>query len=174
MIDQQPTSTDRESWQRFVEAERSFISARMQLIKAPSIIALIRKGLEQPTERTAALNVAALLPVDKRRELFGDLLALASFGHGLTGEARRIILSLPRDWLLTHIEEHAEPLLAYDDYEEYRRLLELYSLIDRDLTLRLARRAAEHADPDIREAGEEFLANPDPFKAISDQVPALP
>jgi len=70
----------------------------------------------------------------------------------------------PHDWLLENIEQYAAPLLAYDDDEEYRRLLELYSLIDRDLTLKLARRAAEHADSDIREADEDFLANPDPFR----------
>jgi hypothetical protein len=73
---------------------------------------------------------------------------------------------LPRDWLVAHIERYAESLLGYEDYEEYRRLLELYSLIDRDPTLRLARRAAAHDDADIKEAGEDFLANPDPVTAI--------
>ena len=38
-----------------------------------------------------------------------------------------------------------------------RRFLELYQLLDRDLALTLARRAAGHADPDVRDAGEEFL-----------------
>jgi hypothetical protein len=47
--------------------------------------------------------------------------------------------------------------------EEYRPLLELYSLFDRDLTVRLARRAAAHDDTDIKEAGEDFLVNPAPF-----------
>jgi hypothetical protein len=41
--------------------------------------------------------------------------------------------------------------LARDDYEEYNCLLELYSQIDRDITLKLARRAIAHDDPAIRE-----------------------
>jgi hypothetical protein len=42
-------------------------------------------------------------------------------------------------------------------HEEYRRLLELYFLLDRDLTQALATRASHHSDPDTREAGEDFL-----------------
>jgi hypothetical protein len=156
---------DQELWRHFVQAEQSFLSARTRLTTSPSAVALIRAGLARPSERSAALDAAALLPTDKKRDLFGDVLALASFVHGGIGAARAIILSLPHDWLLANIEQYAEPLLAYEDDEEYRRLLELYSLIDRDLTLKLARRAAEHADPDIKEAGEDFLANPDPFRA---------
>lgn len=158
-------SLDQDLWHRFIRAEHSFHAVRVQLMRSPSIVALVRAGLKQPKERPAALNVAALLPIDARQQLFADLLALVSFGHGRIGVVREIILSLPRDWLLAHIEEYAEPLLAYEDYEEYRRLLELYSLIDRDLTLRLAHRAAAHGDADIREAGEDFLANPNPFAA---------
>jgi len=147
---------DQELWRHFVQAEQSFLSARTRLTTSPSAVALIRAGLARPSERSAALDAAALLPTDKKRDLFV---------HGGIGAARAIILSLPHDWLLANIEQYAEPLLAYEDDEEYRRLLELYSLIDRDLTLKLARRAAEHADPDIKEAGEDFLANPDPFRA---------
>ncbi len=53
-----------------------------------------------------------------------------------------------------HLAE-SHRMFAIDD--TYRRLLELYSQIDQNLTLRLARRAAAHSDPDTREAGEEFL-----------------
>jgi len=133
------------------------------MVKSPSAVALIRAGLARPSERSAALTAAALLPIDKKQELFGDLLALASFAHARIGDARKIILSLPHDWLLENIERYAEPLLGYEDDEEYRRLLELYSLIDRDLTLRLARRAAAHSAADINEVGEDFLAHPDPL-----------
>ncbi len=155
---------DQELWQHFVKAEQSFFAARTRLTQSPSAVALIRAGLARPSERAAALAAAALLPTGKKQELFGDLLALASFAHGRIGVARDIILSLPHDWLLENIERYAEPLLAYDDYEEYRRLLELYSLIDHDLTLKLARRAAAHSDADIKGAGEDFLADPDPFR----------
>ncbi len=130
------------------------------------LLELVRARLRDPAERTAALSVAALLPVEKRQELLDELLTLASFGHSLTGEARRVILSLSQDWLLATIQTRAEPFLRLDDHEEYRRMLELFSLIDRDLTLRLAQRAVQHVDPDIREAGEDFIANPTPVLTL--------
>lgn len=154
---------DQDLWHRFVETEQALLSARTQLVKSPSAVALIRAGLARPSERSAALTAAASLPLGRKQELFGDLLALASFAHGRIGDVRKIILSLPHDWLLENIERYAEPLLGYENDEEYRRLLELYSLIDRDLTLRLARRAAVHDDADIKETGDDFLANPAPF-----------
>ena len=64
--------------------------------------------------------------------------------------------SFPKMWLLENIEKSAEPLLQDGTDEEYRRLLELYIDIDRELTQRLARRALQHDEPDIHEVGEDF------------------
>jgi hypothetical protein len=47
-------------------------------------------------------------------------------------------------------------LLENGTYEEYRRLLELYIDIDLSVGQRLVKRALEHEDPDIREAGEDM------------------
>ncbi|HEX3315717.1 MAG TPA: hypothetical protein VHR72_12530, partial [Gemmataceae bacterium] len=55
------------------------------------------------------------------------------------------------------IEATAERYLHNGTYDEYRRFLELYWLLDRDMTGRLARRAAASTDPDIRESGDDFL-----------------
>jgi hypothetical protein len=71
-------------------------------------------------------------------------------------------MTFPKEWLSQHIESAAEPLLNSQDEWIYRRLLEVYSCIERELTLRLARRAAEHPNPDIREAGDQFSSNPAP------------
>jgi hypothetical protein len=110
-----------------------------------------------PTERGAALEVAATLSIEERKELLGELISLASFGHGRTAMARRLILSLPHDWLRENMEAYAAPILEEGSDEEYRRLLELYSELDRDLTLRLARRAAASDDPEIADVGRDFL-----------------
>ncbi len=40
--------------------------------------------------------------------------------------------------------------------DEYRRFLELYELLDKNLLSDLANRAAASSDPDTREAGEDF------------------
>jgi hypothetical protein len=50
------------------------------------------------------------------------------------------------------------PRGPFYQYEEYRRLLELYIQIDTDITKRLALRASLSNIEDIREAGEDFLA----------------
>jgi len=127
MVNEQASDIDRGLWQHYVEAEHAFITARMRLFShSAALVELVHSGLTDPTERAAALDVSALLSVGQKQQLFGDLLALASFGHGSVRKVRDLIL-------------------------------ELYRLIDRDLTLRLAGRAAAHGDEDIREAGEDFL-----------------
>lgn len=122
-LDQELSRTDQELWQHAVEAEQELSSARKELFsKSSSLIASVRIGLERPTERAAALGVAATLPIEKRKHLLPDLLALATYVHSLTSEARRVVLSLPHDWLLANVEKYAEPMLARDDYEEYTGL----------------------------------------------------
>jgi hypothetical protein len=64
---------------------------------------------------------------------------------------------MPRDWVLDRIEGVVEPLLTGATDDEHRRFLELFEILDHELTLRFARRAAAHPDRDIREAGEEYL-----------------
>ncbi|MDX1945770.1 MAG: hypothetical protein SFU86_10270 [Pirellulaceae bacterium] len=95
-------------------------------------------------------------------ELFPDLVHLASWQHGLIQSARDAIRRLPRAWVLARIEAEAEPLLAGSSeqaqFEEYRRLLELYEQLgDSALIRRLAERAAAHHDEDVREAGQDTL-----------------
>src|SRR5262249_56320922 len=108
-------------------------------------------------ERSAALVVASPLTVPERLLLFPEWVYLASWAHGAIQIPRDMILSLPREWVLANIEQEVEPLLRDGTDDEYRRFLELYELLDRELTLKLARRAAAHPDPNIREAGEDFL-----------------
>ena len=70
---------------------------------------------------------------------------------------RHCTVALPRGWVLEHIEAVAEPLIQLNTDWEFRRLLELFDLLDQDLLRRLALRAGEHTDPEIREAGVDFL-----------------
>lgn len=67
------------------------------------------------------------------------------------------IWSIPRDWVLKHIEELAEPLLEREDDYEYHRLFEVYEGLDKTLARKLALHALESSDPDIQEAGSDFL-----------------
>ena len=154
---EQPTDTDLALWQRYLEAENEVWRIRRELFtNCSSLVELVRAGLGAPSERPSALGIAGFLTEDERKELFPDLLALASYCHGLTITARDLVLSLPKEWLLAHIEEAAEPLLHYG-YEEYRGLTEVYIRLDRDLAYKLAHRAAADSDEDIKEAGEDLL-----------------
>lgn len=121
-------------------------------------VASIRRGLRAGgLERATAMQVFSYLRPDEQLQLFPDLIFLASSAHGSIGVVRDAILTLHREYLQANLEQAAEPYLNAGTYDEYRRFLELYSLIDRDATHRLAERAAAHSDPDIREAGDDFL-----------------
>jgi len=53
--------------------------------------------------------------------------------------------------VLERIEATTEPYLIDGGLEEYRRFLELYLLLDEELTRKLAQRALAHLDPDVDE-----------------------
>jgi hypothetical protein len=154
-----PAATDDALWQELVEKDLAFNRAsRAFLTEAANRAAVLRDALRGP-DRGTALFVAPCLKIEELKELFGPLVFLASFSHGSIGAVRDLIRSLPREWVLERIEQEAEPLLREGTYDEYRRFLELYEELGApDLVRRLALRAAAHADPDVREAGEDYLS----------------
>jgi len=150
---------DQALWRALVDRENAFYSARAAFMSgAAGRVAVLRSALRSAAERGTALRVVSILPVAERQALFDDLVRLASVGHADVQLVRDAILSLPPDWALARLEAAAEPLLRDGTDEEYRRLLELYIEMDPAVTRRLAHRAAQHADPHVREAGEDFLA----------------
>jgi len=70
---------------------------------------------------------------------------------------REALLSLPRQWLLSHIEGVVELINKSEDEWEYRRLLELYWLLDKKLVKRFALQGLKSENPDVVEAAEEFI-----------------
>jgi hypothetical protein len=154
------TADDAAIWGYVIDASLAYLEAsRSFLAEGVARVPVLRKALREPgLPRMEALRMIPYLKEDERKELFEELVFLASWANGAVQCARDAIRSLPRDWVLARIEEAAEPLLAAGTDDEYRRFLELYELLDRALTLRLARRAAASEDLDIREAGEDFLA----------------
>src|SRR5947209_9237900 len=107
-------------WNKLVETEKAFHSARAQLLSKCSrsiVVELVHSKLQVVEDRITALGIVPLLTVEEQEQLFDSLLSLASFSHGLTDAARKIILSLPRAWVIANVEEYAEKLLGCDDYE---------------------------------------------------------
>ncbi len=144
-------------WQDVVEAHHAFSSALRELFsKANDPIQIIKRELLGP-QRTTALYIVKSLDLKGIRDCVRELVFLSSFAHGGIDTARAALLRLPREYLVGNIPAISEQILQSGTWDEYRRMLELYETFDMDLTLRLARRAARNADPDIREAGMDFL-----------------
>jgi len=69
---------------------------------------------------------------------------------------RKAVLALPREWVVANIERVVETGLDLTDYWQYRRLLELYSLLDPALVHRLVKVGEASNDPEIAEAARDF------------------
>ena len=166
-MEKPPAGEYKAAWKKLVAADGAAYVAQHELfiICGDSILEIVRAGLDVPSERTTAFRIAGLLKEEQRKALLPDLVFLAcepSYVPTIVN-ARRAILALPRGWVLQQMNTVMERILKSDDDWAYRRLLELCSLLDRDLTLRIAAMAAAHQDPEIREAGTDFLENPEPF-----------
>lgn len=144
-------------WRHLVESHRAFAMASQEfLAQGVNRVKLIRSALRSK-DRITAIYMLNCLPVPEIEQIFDELIFQASFSHGAIDTIRKAILSLPRAWVVANIRAVAEPLLQSGTGDEYRRLLELYIELDHELACELATRAANQSDPDIQEAGEDFL-----------------
>ena len=153
----QPSSIDNEVWQRLVNSHKEFALALQAFLRGDVNRVLLMRQELVGKDNATAYYFLPYLHQDEVIQLFDMLVPLASTGHSNIKQVRDAILSLPHDWVLHNIEPLAEPLLADGTDDEYRRFLELYSELDKDLALKLAQRAVEHTDPHIKEAGEDFI-----------------
>lgn len=148
-------------WHNLRQAEMDFFAVRWQFLSGCTDRALvIRQALNNASDRGTALRLILYLDIKERLLFFDDLVSLASVDHSDVELVWNVILSLPKDFLLANIEKSAEPVLnnaVEEAYVEYRCLLTLYLKIDHHLTYRLAQRALQSEDEDVREAGEDFM-----------------
>ena len=145
-------------WQRLVDSHLEFCQAIQEFYsEGVDRVSLMRDAFRKGGGIATAVYVLPRVKTQELQQLFDDLVRISTTAR-YAGTAREAIRSLPREWVLLNIEKAAEPILQQDATEyEYRRILELYSELDHQLTYKLAQRAAEHSDEEIREAGEEFL-----------------
>jgi hypothetical protein len=95
--------------------------------------------------------------MNERKALLRDLVELVSVGHSDIQLCRVTILNLlPRVWVLSHIDKIVQSILEHGTDEEYRRLLELYLLLDDGLTQQLIQQALQHPNIHIQEVGMDF------------------
>jgi len=147
---------DTELWHKLIDQEKAYLQTRKNFLNSSSRVELIKKALQNPSERATALKVINYLTNTERQSLFDELIKLVSVGHSDIELVRNAILSFDKIWLLDNIETQAESLLSNGTDEEYRRLLELYIQIDNRLTQKLVAKALQHPDIDIQEVGADF------------------
>lgn len=161
MEQKQPTESDITLWHRYCKGEDDFLAARSELLsRCTDIKLVIKQALDKVLRRGSALRLLLDLDFQEKVALFDDLVDQASVDHSDVELVWKVILSLPKDFLLANIEKSAETVLSnatQDAYVEYRCLLALYYKIDDQLTYRLAQRALQSEDEDIREAGEDYM-----------------
>lgn len=160
------------AWQRYVKAYRELVETGHSSDWDASVEAFLAEDVNRIPflqrlnsgahwERLAALYILPKIAADELQIIFREIIYLAAYTIGKASFIRSVIYSMPRDWVVANIErfaeEHLVPSKDTGTYSEYRRLLELYSEIDAEMTIRLANRAIQNTDLDIREAGEEFL-----------------
>lgn len=152
-----------ELFDQMLAAQQTAYECTERFLASADRMDAIRQALhEAGPRRITAQALLRRLGQDELLAILPDLVWLASWTHGGVLSARQAILSLPRDVLVSQIESLTKPLLSQGGDDEYRRILELYMEIDPGMTFRLAQRAAADPDPDIAEAGAEFLAKLSP------------
>jgi hypothetical protein len=146
-----------EIWERVTTSYQMYSQALQEFLgKDIDRVSILKKALTGK-DRFSAMHIVPYLKQSEQLQLFNELIFLSSFSHGAVETVRKIILAMPKEWVINNIELIAEPIIENGSYDEYRRLLELYTEIDHDIAEKLAKRAAIHDDPDIKEAGEEFI-----------------
>ena len=181
----QITERDRQLWDDLVTAHLEAASANRPLDDDPRFlrffeagvdrVGLVRHGLTRGRGIPTVAWVLRRLGLDELIALFDLLVEWSSSGHGYVQVFRDAIATLPRAWVRQRIESTAEPHLRRGTDDEYRRFLELYDRLGFKRQLRrLALRAAAHDDPDIAEAGVDFLVNirNEGVRAIRSKLPA--
>jgi hypothetical protein len=144
-------------WERLVNSQKAYDTAAQDFLsREPERLTVVRKALTGP-ERNTALWVARSLTPDELKQLLPELVHLARSVHGPFEAVWNLILSLPREWVLAHIDAELDAILQHEEEDDYWMFLQLAERLDPALALRLAKRASAHSDCDIRELGEEYV-----------------
>ena len=107
------------------------------------------------SDKYIGMELISQLGEATQKALFSELLYIGSSPNGYRERAFAIVKSMPRDWVLSHLEECVEPFLAFEDWGEYVSFLGLYREISPALEERLIKRIREHPSAEIREILEE-------------------
>jgi hypothetical protein len=120
------------------------------------LVPWLEKVLFSRPDMPLALLVVDKLSIEEKKLLFPSLVLLASKTVPHTVTVRNIVTSLPRDWVLRNVERVAKGILEQGDAETCRRILELYSELDKTLLFRECRELSNSSRPDLQSVAAEF------------------
>lgn len=145
-------------WDRYQAAYDEYDSVRREFFQLDTAtrVALLKAGIERDWIESA-IELLRLMPTEEVKAFLEELLIYVTYPKRFVTEARDLIMSLPRDWLIENIERCAEPALQGGDYVEYQSLWGIYTSLDKNLVYRLGQRALAHHDHDIQEVGQEIM-----------------
>jgi hypothetical protein len=151
----------RAKWTRYTAMRDQAEILRYELLTADiqSLPDILHEALCDPRQRRYALEITSQLQPELRKEFLPDLMELASFSGVDMSRAREVILSLPKPWLVASLSSVAAPILQRGSDEEYRRIIELYLLIEPGIARDLARAATAHQSEEVRAVGRDFLGD---------------
>lgn len=149
-----------EMWKRLLKAEHEhaiFVSGALLL--SSDLARDFEQAITGVNFRREALRILILRDDAKLSQaLFHVLVDQASVGHSDIDIVRLAIGAMPRRWVLDHIEPIADEVLAKAvDDEEWKRLIELFHVLDEGLARRLIARALIHDDEEVRDFARDAL-----------------
>jgi len=145
---------------RLVRARQDFLSEQVSVDERVSVL---RHEIIEG-DRFTALKFLGHLSLEERKQLFPTLVWLTFSHHSDTPIALKLILSLPPSWIIDHLEdtikhEYDEDKHAQlgDKYTAYITVMDIFKEQDYEVTVSLAKKAAESSDTEIKQASTEFL-----------------
>ncbi|MBU7584273.1 MAG: hypothetical protein KAF91_15390 [Nostoc sp. TH1S01] len=150
-------------WANLRRKEMGYLQARALYLKGTEPNdEIFRSALRNPSERGTALRlIKDCYTLEQKKQILRELLELSRCDHSDLQLTWEIILSMPREYVLSKIEEWMDWLIPAptekEQYVVYRSLLALFIHMDENITYRLAKRAKEDTDEDVKEAGEDYL-----------------
>lgn len=156
--------SDIERWTRIKSLHQRAMSALLaDWYAMDDKLEVIRHGLQK--DRGLTFQILLLSQdSDLQKNVFESLVKLASVGHRSIGLNRAVIKTMPRKWVIEHIEpivnhilsDETDPYVKTEPEEYYRRFAELYYELDDGLLDRLLDKAAQHDNPEVVEVAEDF------------------
>jgi len=145
-------------WYRFSVLAIELGDYRLKLLAdRANLVQLVRTALKEPRQREVAFELIYHMQAEEVQELLPLLLDLACFANRYINLAQLAIRALPRRWLMEHIGEPANKILAKLTGEEFGPLLRLLMEVHPEFGVEVARARLSDPDESIREIARAFL-----------------